>query len=106
MNWTPIGSPSSLQWSGTDIAGWPVTLMSGVNGVKSVCRAKARYGSPSVSSNVQPIGDRRQRERRGHDDVDVVPERDDLARELLQLHDRGRRTAGSASRAPLGEHRD
>jgi hypothetical protein len=31
----PIGSPASLQCSGSDIAGWPVTLNSGVKGMKA-----------------------------------------------------------------------
>src|SRR5579864_8076874 len=52
---TPTGRPS-LQWSGSDIAGCPVTLITGVNGVNSNWRSKAARGSPSVSSNVQPIG--------------------------------------------------
>ena len=30
---TPTGRPSSLQWSGTDVAGWPVTLTIAVKGV-------------------------------------------------------------------------
>ena len=53
---TPIGSPSSLQWSGTDIAGWPVTLTIAVNGVQCHCRANATCGSPSAPSQAQPIG--------------------------------------------------
>ena len=56
MNCTPIGRPASLQCSGTDIAGCPVTFTSGVNGVNSVWLAKARYGSPSESAHVQPTG--------------------------------------------------
>ena len=50
---TPIGRPSSLQWSGTDIAGWPVTLMIAVNGVQCHCRSNAASELPS---SAHPIG--------------------------------------------------
>ena len=40
-SWTPIGSPSSVQCSGSEIAGWPVTLKSAVK-----LPSGARAGSP------------------------------------------------------------
>ena len=54
MIWTPIGSPSSLQWSGSDIAGCPVRFATAVNGVNSVFRRSCSIG-PSTAS-CQAIG--------------------------------------------------
>jgi hypothetical protein len=34
----PTGSPSAFQNNGTDIAGWPVTLQSGVKGTNASAR--------------------------------------------------------------------
>ena len=44
-SWTPIGRPSSVQCSGSEIAGWPVALKSAVNAPAGTARRKASSGS-------------------------------------------------------------
>ena len=49
---TPMGKPSSFQYSGNEAAGWPVTLQIGVNGTKLNERMKPARGFSSVASKV------------------------------------------------------
>ena len=73
---TPIGSPPSLVASGTDIAGWPVTLNAAANAAYGVCRIVAIAGSPSTGFSM-PEHRRQRGERRGEQHVvrrpSVVP---------------------------------
>ena len=48
-SWTPIGRPSSVQWSGTETAGWPVTLKAAVKGVNRAARSNCSHGSSGSS---------------------------------------------------------
>ena len=42
MSWMPIGSPSSVSYSGSESAGWPVILAIGVNDAKSAVPTKGK----------------------------------------------------------------
>ena len=103
MNCTPIGRPSSVQWSGTDIAGWPVTLTIAVNGVKCHCRAKAMRvpaGLVPRPADRAPAAARasasRRRRRR--------PRTRRLAAQRLQPHDRDGSLRARGRARLLGEH--
>ena len=90
---TPIGRPSSPWNSGSEIAGWPVTLQIAVNGVKWPELAEVVPGV--VAAGVE-LADRHGRcgQRGREQEVVVVPERDDPAR-----HARSAACARAGSRA-------
>ena len=46
-SWTPTGNPSGVQWSGSEIAGWPVVLK---GEVKNTCRSILAFNSENLSS--------------------------------------------------------
>jgi hypothetical protein len=48
----PMGSPASFQNNGTDIAGWPLALQSGVNGTNVVARIKLGHESSTAVGNL------------------------------------------------------
>ena len=50
-NCMPIGSPASFQYSGTDMAGCPVTLNTAVQGMKSKVLLANGLITPSASSS-------------------------------------------------------
>ena len=91
-------APPSLQWSGSDIAGSPVRFATAVNGVNSVLRRSCSR-APSTPS-CQPIGTGGQREGWREHDVEVIPERDDPARQDLQRRDRASVVGGGCCIAP------
>ena len=62
--------------------GSPVRFATAVNGVKSVFRRSCSI-APLTPSSCQPIGTG-ERERRGEDDVRVLPERDDAPRRRVR----------------------
>jgi hypothetical protein len=50
----PIGRFSAFQWSGTDMAGWPVTLKTGVQGMNSKVAAARGLIMPIILSRLPP----------------------------------------------------
>ena len=60
-NCTPMGTPSSVQLSGNDIAGWPVTLNCGVKGIVAAnfdvrSRSEPLVRKPHVGGGVARVG--------------------------------------------------
>ena len=53
---TPIGRPSSLQCSGSDTAGWPVTFAIWVKAVKRPARRNDSHGSSTITAPIRPGG--------------------------------------------------
>ena len=81
-SWTPIGSPVSVQWSGSETAGWPVTLNAAVNGVNCTARSNCSHGILRLGLPADRHG--WHGECRGQQQVVVRPERGDLPRPQLQ----------------------
>src|SRR5262249_60110457 len=53
MNWTPIGSPPALQWSGTDIAGTPAQFAIAEKGENSRTLS-AKYAAFGPECTISP----------------------------------------------------